>query len=133
MLDNIDLDLKLKVLYVYTIVLTIPLGLGILIVPDFVRTLFAWPSQDPIVFGITGSVYLAFGLSSILGLRAPKKFIPVLLMQLTYKVAWFIGIVFPLLITGQFPIHGYLLAVIFATYIVGDILVIPFSDLLAKE
>ena len=133
MLDNIDLDLKLKVLYIYTIIITLPLGLAILIAPDLVRTLMAMPSQDPITFGITGSVYLAFGLLSILGLRAPKKFIPVLLMQFTYKVAWFIGVVFPLLIAGQFPDYGYLLVVIFITYIVGDILVIPFSDLLAKE
>ena len=132
-MDNIDLELKLKALYVYTIVITIPFGLGILIAPDFMLTLFGWPSQDPIVFGVTGSVYLAFGLLSILGFRNPKKFIPILLMQFTYKVAWFIGVVLPLLITGQFQVYGILYVVIFASYIVGDILVIPFSDLLAKE
>ena len=133
MLDNIDLDLKLKVLYIYTIVIPLPMGLGMLIAPELMRTLLAMPDQDPITFGITGSIYLAFGLCAILGLRAPKKFIPVLLMQFIYKVAWLIGVVLPLIITNLFPVYGYLLVVIFITYIVGDILVIPFSDLLAKE
>ena len=133
MLDNIDLELKLKALYIYTIVITIPFGLGILIIPDIMLTLFGWPSQDPIVFGVTGSVYLAFGLLSILGFRNPKKFMPILLMQFCYKVIWFVGVVLPLLITGQFQVYGILYVVIFASYIIGDILVIPFSDLLAKE
>ncbi len=133
MLENIDLDLKLKALYLYTIVITIPFGLGILIIPDMMVTLFGWPSQDPIVFGVMGSVYLAFGLLSILGLRSPKKFLPILLMQFCYKVAWFLGVLLPIVITGQFQVYGILYVVIFATYIVGDILVIPFSDLLAKE
>lgn len=32
--------------------------------------MFGWPSQDPIVFGVFGSVYISFALLSILGLRS---------------------------------------------------------------
>ena len=59
MLDNIDLELKLKVLYVYTMIIPIPFGLCILIMPDITVSIFGWPSQDPIVFGVMGSMYLA--------------------------------------------------------------------------
>ena len=107
MLDNIDLELKLKVLYVYTMIIPIPFGLCILIMPDITVSIFGWPSQDPIVFGVMGSMYLAFGLLAILGFRSPKKFMPILLLQFCYKVAWFIGIVLPLLITGQFQLVCY--------------------------
>ena len=55
-------------------------GLAMVVMPENVRSLFGWPTQDPIVYGVTGSVWLAFGLLSILGLKSPLKFVPVLLM-----------------------------------------------------
>lgn len=48
--------------------------------------MYEMPKQDPIVFGIVGGVYVAFGILSILGLRSPLKFMPVLLLRLFYKV-----------------------------------------------
>ncbi len=96
-------------------------------------SMFGWPKQDPIVLGITGSIYLSFTLLSILGLRNPIKFMPILLMQLCYKVIWFIAVFLPLLIIGQFPLYAILHVVIFATFIIGDIIVLPFSDLIAKK
>jgi len=91
------------------------------------------PSQDPIVFGVFGSVYLSFALLSILGLRSPLKFSPVLLLQLSYKVIWFIGVVLPLLATGNLPSYALVYVVIFASYIVGDVIAIPFSYIFARE
>jgi len=76
---------------------------------------------------------VAFGILSILGLRSPLKFVPVLFLQLCYKVAWFLGVALRLLATGQFPVHGIPFAIIFASYIVGDLIGIPFSYLFAKE
>jgi hypothetical protein len=76
---------------------------------------------------------LAFGLLSILGLRSPLKFVPVLLIQLCYKSIWFIGVVLPLLVTGHFPSYAIPTVIIFATYIVGDLIAIPFSYAFAKE
>lgn len=122
----------LKFMYGYTIVGAGGFGLGILFVPDIMRSVFGWPDQDPIVFGVTGSVYTAFALSSILGLRSPLKFLPVLMMQLSYKSIWCIGVFIPLFIAGQFPTYGILPLAIFLSYIVGDLIAIPFPYLFSK-
>ena len=127
-----ELELKLKIMYIYTAILTMTFGLGIVVLPDIMASLFGWPEQDPIVFGVMGSVYVAFALMALLGLRDPVKFIPILLLQLFYKVIWFIGVIIPLLIKGSFPLYGLLYVIIFATFIVGDLLTIPFSDFFRK-
>ena len=123
----------LKAMYIYTIVGAGGFGLGIIVMPTIMRNIFSWPSQDPIVYGVTGSVYLSFGLLSILGLKAPLKFVPILLLQLSYKVVWFIGVVAPLLFTGRLQSYAILHLVIFLSYIVGDLMAIPFPYVFGKE
>jgi len=123
----------LRGMYIYTIVGAGAFGLGILAVPSFMRSTFGWPTQDPITFGVSGSVYLAFALLSILGLRAPLKFSPLLLLSLCYKVVWFAAVFVPLLITGNFPQYGFLYVAIFASYVIGNLIAIPFSYVLAGE
>ena len=123
----------LKVMYIYTIVGAGGFGLGVLVMPEAMTSIFGWPSQDPIVFGVTGSVYLAFALLSILGIRSPLKFSPVLLLQIAYKMIWFIAVIFPLLATGNFPSYAFVHVVVFASYIVGDVIAIPFSYIFARE
>jgi hypothetical protein len=123
----------LKGMYIYTIIGAGGFGLGIITIPDVMRSMYGWPSQDPIVLGIVGSVYLAFGLLSILGLRSPLKFAPVLLLQLSYKVIWFIGVLLPILFAGKFQTYALLYVVIFATYIIGDLIAIPFPYVFARQ
>jgi len=123
----------LKGMYIFTIIHAGGSGLGIILIPSIIRSIFGWPTQDPIVFGICGSVWVAFGLLSILGLRSPLKFSPVLLLQLTYKVVWFIGFFLPVLIAGKFPAYGIAYVVFFAIYIIGDLIAIPFSYVFAKQ
>ncbi|MBW1710636.1 MAG: hypothetical protein JRG97_04560 [Deltaproteobacteria bacterium] len=123
----------LKFMYVYTFVGAGGFGLGMIIIPDVMKSLLNWPDQDPIVFGVSGSLYLTFGLISILGLRSPLKFVPVLVMQLCYKVIWFIGVALPLLVAGDFPIYAVLHVVIFASYIIGDLIAIPFPYVFSKQ
>lgn len=127
----------LKGMYIYTIVGAGGFGLGIILFPEFIRTTFGWPDQDPIMFGITGSVFLAFAILSVFGLRAPLKFVPVLMLQLCYKSIRFIGIIVPMVVSGRFPGHAILPVVIFASYIIGDLIAIPFkhvfSDMVAEE
>ena len=123
----------LKAMYIYTIVGAGGFGLGIIMMPDVMRSMFGWPAQDPIVLGITGSVNVSFALLSILGLRSPLKFSPVLLLQLSYKVVWFIGVILPILVTARFPTYAILYVVIFATYIIGDLIAIPFSYVFEKQ
>ena len=97
------------------------------------RSVFGWPSQDPIVFEITGSVYLAFGILSVLGLRSPLKFVPILLLKLTYKLVWFIGVILPMMVSGEFPTYELLSVIIFATYVIGGLVAIPFSYIFSDE
>ena len=123
----------LRLMYIYTIVGAGGFGVGVLAIPDTMRSFFGWPSQDPIVFGVTGSVYLSFALLSILGLWSPLRFSPILLLQLSYKVIWFIAVVLPLLVTGNFPPYALLYVMIFASYIVGDLIALPFSYVFGRE
>jgi hypothetical protein len=123
----------LKGMYVYTIVVAGGFGLGIVLAPGTVRNLFGMPEQDPMIFGFAGSVSLAFAFLSVLGLRSPLKFSPILLLQLSYKAVWFAGIILPLFLAGRFPSHALLFVVIFATFVVGDLIAIPFSYLFAPR
>ncbi len=123
----------LKFMYIYTIVGAGGFGLGMIVVPEVIESMFGWPVEEPIALGIVGSVYMAFGILSIFGLRSPLKFVPILLLQLCYKSVWFIGVVLPLVVTGRFPNYAIFIAVIFATYIVGDLIAIPFSYVFAKQ
>ena len=123
----------LKGMYIYTIVGAGGFGLGMIAIPEVLKSMFGWPVTEPIFLGIVGSVYLAFGILSIFGLRSPVKFVPVLLLQLCYKSIWFIGVILPLLLSAEFPSYAIFTAIIFATYIIGDIIAIPFSYVFAKE
>lgn len=119
----------LRFMYLYTTLGAGGFGLAILAMPERMKALFGWPGEEPIALSIVGSMYLAFGVVSILGLRDPLKFVPILLLQLCYKLVWFVFVVAPLLVSGRFPGYAVLTAVIFATYVVGDLIAIPFSYL----
>jgi len=123
----------LKGMYIYTIILAGGFGLGIIIMPELMRSSFGWPDQDSLVFGVCGSVFMAFGLLSILGLKSPLRFAPILLLQLTYKSVWFIGVVFPLAFAGKYPHYGLLHVLIFASFVIGDLIAIPFSYIFARQ
>ena len=67
-------------MYIFTIVVAGGFGLGVIFMPNTIVSMYKMPKQDPIIFGIVGSVYVAFGILSILGLRSPLKFVPILLL-----------------------------------------------------
>ena len=87
-------------------------------------------NQDPLLFGALGCIWLTFGILSILGLRQPLKLVPVLIFQLIYKIFWFVAVVIPVGIQGNLQVNllNVGLIFLFAMFIVGDILVIPFKD-----
>lgn len=122
----------IKGMYIYTIIGAGGYGLMILIFPNIVKLVFNLPYQAETILGITGSVYFASGLLSILGIRSPLKFLPVLLFQLTYKIVWFIGVVMPLLVSGRISLFALPYVIFFATYVIGDLIAIPFPYVFAK-
>jgi hypothetical protein len=123
----------LKGMYIYTILGAGLSGLGMILMPNTYVSSMNLPIQEPINFGILGSVYLAFGLISILGLRSPLKFVPILLVEITYKTIWFIGVILPLILKGQFPQYSIINTIIFATFIIGNAIAIPFKYLFTKQ
>ena len=123
----------LKGMYIYTMLGAGLTGLFMILIPKTYASTFNLPVQEPVNFGILGSVYLAFGLISILGLRSPLKFVPVLLAEITYKTIWFIGVIIPLILKGQFPQYALINTIIFATFIIGNAIAIPFKYLLDKQ
>ncbi len=122
----------LKFMYIYTIITAGGAGLGIILAPSIMISLFRMPPQDPIMLGIGGSVFLAIALLSILGLRSPLKFSPLLLLELGYKSIWFVGVILPLWLAGPLPFYGIMFVIIFASYIIGDLIAIPFPYVFAK-
>ena len=123
----------LKFMYIYTIVGAGGFGLALIVIPDTIKAAFAWPDQDAIMLGIMASAYLGFGIMSILGLRSPLKFSPVLLLQLCYKLIWMIVAVLPLAVYGQLPPHALVFVGVFASYIIGDLIAIPFGYVFGTE
>ena len=133
MLDKIDTEVKLKYMFYFIIIVEIPLGLFMLIAPDLFISLLGFPTQDPLMYGVAASIWLAFGILSILGVREPMKYVPVLLFQFTYKCIWFIGVVIPAAIAGQIGMSGMFMIITFALFVVCDIIVIPWDTIIKKE
>ncbi len=123
----------IKGMYIYTIAGAGVMGLGMLVVPDMIKALFRWPVNEPLAFGVIGSVWTAFGALAVLGLRSPRAYLPLLLLQLCYKSIWFVAVLAPMVMTGTFPVYGITMLLIFATYIAGDLIAIPFPVLFAKD
>jgi len=130
-------DFKLKAMkfqYRLTALSTIPLGLAIIIFPGLVRKAFKMKEQDQAVFGITGSVYLAFGLLSTRGLKEPLKWSPILLLQFVYKVIWFTGVLGLMAKRGEFDLESVQWLMIgFVPFVVGDPVALPWKYLLGRE
>jgi hypothetical protein len=120
-------------MYVYTILGSGLFGAMCLVAPDLAITMFRSPEQEPIVMGVASSVYVAFAALSVLGLRAPLKFAPILALQLCYKVIWLLFIALPHAVRGDLPLHGWVFVGIFASYVVGDLVAIPFRYVFAAS
>ncbi len=128
-----SVEKKLKFMFGYTIIASFVFGVLMLVAPGLVITLQGWPSQDLLIFGIVASVFTAEGIISIRGIKKPLKFAPVLLLQMTYKVIWFAGVVLPMAIQGTFYIEALLFAIILATFVVGDAIALPFKALVKGD
>ena len=123
----------IKGMYIYTFIVTGFFGLGIIFMPEVIKTKLPWPVEEPTAFGVVGSVYMAFGFLSLLGLRSPLKFVPVLLMQLCYKLVWIMGVFVPLLVTSRLPSYAIPMVILFVTFIIGDLIAIPFRYVFAES
>ena len=123
----------LKGMYIYTILGAGGFGLGVLLFPGTILSALHFPAQDPVTLGLYGSVALASGLAAIPALRSPLKFIPLLLLQLVYKPIWLAVFAIPLFLKGQFPLYVVFISAVFISYIIGNLIAIPFSYLFSRK
>jgi len=120
-------------MYVYTTIVAGGFGLAEIVAPARVQSTLGMPAQDPVVFGLSASVFIAFGLIAILGVRAPLKYCPILMVELAYKLIWLCGVVVPLALRGEFPASSIVQVLIFATFILGDLMAIPFRYVFGRD
>lgn len=123
----------LRAMYVYTAIVAGGFGLAMVVTPLRIQSILGMPAQDPVTFGMNGSIFLSFGLAAIAGVRAPLKYCPVLLLELAYKLIWLLGVVVPLVSLGKFQASGMVQVVVFLTFIVGDLIAIPFRYMFAGD
>jgi len=103
-----------------------------LLAPNLIESIFSIPVKDPMMYGVTASVWLTFGIMSAIGLRSPLKFLPVLLMQFIYKSIWVTAVLLPLILKGELPAYAPLMMAVMISYIIGDLIAIPFSYVFKK-
>jgi hypothetical protein len=123
----------LKAMYIYNIFGAGGFGLALLFFPGTIQSMLRFPPQDPVTLGLYGSVLLAVGLISIVALRFPLKFVAILFIQLVYKPLWLAVVAIPLFLKGQFPFYVVFISAVFLTYIIGNLIAIPFSYLFSKK
>lgn len=72
-------------------------GLATTIWPTVLVHSSAWAIR----FGHVGALLAAIGVLSVLGLRYPVQMLPLMLLELLWKVIWIVAIGIPLLAEGQ--------------------------------
>jgi len=70
---------------------------------------------------------------AIPALRFPLKLVPLLLFQLVYKPIWLAVVAIPFFLKGQFPLYVVVISAVFLSYIMGNLIAIPFSYLFSKK
>lgn len=91
------------------------------------RYLFDGAAQDGLVFGVTGSVWFAIGLISVLGLRDPVQFAGVFLVQIVYKTVWITLVGLPAMFQGDERASFFV--VFFALVTLGFAFAVPWQQL----
>lgn len=100
--------------------------------PEFAeRAMFGAVAQDGLLFGVTGSVWLAIGLLSALGLVYPLQMIGVFMVQIVYKTIWILTVGIPLSLQGD-P-RALPFVIFFALVTAGFIYAVPFRYLFTRE
>ena len=108
--DEIKVHPKwLRFMFGVNIFLTGGFALAMLIGGQAFYTYFGFPTEEPILTGYVPSYMLAIAIMSILGMRSPVKFSPVLLLQATGKIVWFLAVIIPQLATGPLPAFAAML------------------------
>ena len=104
-------------------------GFLIVFFPSFAEQYVLWEGQDHGVMTVLGSIWLAIGLVSCIGMMQPYKFLGVFVIQFFYKTIWLITYVVPaFLAQEELPSASYFLIGIFLLLILEFLLFIRLDD-----
>ncbi len=123
-----DPNIALRVMYSAAILGAGVVGAVTLLAPNLAsRHVFAGATTIDVYVRILGALWLSLGAVSILGLVSPASFIPVLVIQLTYKSLWLICAAYPALLAGNRE-HGLIfLSGLFSVWVLALLFMIPFN------
>jgi hypothetical protein len=122
----------LRVMFAINVFLTGGLAILLIAAPNTAASLFSAPKMEPLFSGYASSYMLGIAVFSILGLRSPLKYSPLLFLQAIVKIIWFIAILIPAMVAGPLSTYGIGLAVMFIPYIIGDLIVTPYKYIFKK-
>jgi hypothetical protein len=113
----------LRVLYLLNFV-----GLGAMVWPAVLS-----PAKPlGLLDGVAFSCWAAFSALMGLGLRYPLQMLPLVLLQLFYKLVWLFAVALPLRSAGQWDSRATGMTRSFVIPVVIDVLVIPWAYVLAN-
>lgn len=109
---------RLRILYAANILgAGVPGGLMVALPTSVGATIFP-DVANPAIFGMTGSIWLAIGIASLLGMRFPNLFKGLFLIQMIYKTIWIGAVALPILSQGS-DLFVMAMAIFFALIVVG--------------
>lgn len=91
------------------------------------------PYPASLIAGVAYSQWLAIALLSVLGLRSPIKYSPVLLLVVTYKTVWMLALALPKAISGTLISWGQTNAIEWLILVVVVALVMPWKYIFEKS
>lgn len=124
--------IALRLMYAANVMLAGIVGVSSLLTPP-VATVTVWQGTsqpEDAAMRVTGALWSAIALLSVLGLRYPVTMAPVLLLQLLYKGMWLLIVAAPALTRGELRTLPTGMAWCFLIWVALLPLVIPFRTLL---
>lgn len=120
----------MRLVYVYNILGAGVVGVVVLLAPRIAAgRIFAGAVTLDASTSILGSIWLAVGVVSVLGLVFPAEMSAVFLVQLVYKSVWLLGVALPAIVTGKGRSIPPVMAILFAVWVVVLPFVTPFGYL----
>ncbi|GMN10878.1 hypothetical protein MTsPCn9_28100 [Croceitalea sp. MTPC9] len=118
-----------KIMYIVNILGAGVPGFLIVFFPSFAEQYVLWAAQDYGVMTILGSIWLAIGLTSIIGIFLPYQFLGIFIIQLIYKTLWLTTFILPAVFKNEpLPPGATILIGIFIVLILEVLLFLRPSD-----
>ena len=127
----------LQAVYLVLVVYVGILAIYLLVDPKSAISFVGFPSSGvpypaSLIAGVAYSQWLAIALLSVLGLRSPFKYSPVLLLVVTYKTVWMLALALPRAISGNLISWGTTTAIEWLILVVIAVLVLPWKYIFEK-